>query len=155
LIVGIYVTYYLFDGTQNIYNKISITENFEILIKIDELESGINWFFMIALSFMAIFLLLRQFQVSVVENSREKHLKQAIWLFPLYLLLFNIFVIFIAWGGNLTYGHTVNAEYYTLLLPLANGNIFLALLVFLGGFSAVISMVVVSTLALSNMIVIT
>jgi len=152
LVIGIYVTYYLFDGTQDIYSKISITENFENLVKIDGLEGGFNWFFMIGLSFVAIFLLPRQFQVSVVENSREKHLKQAIWMFPLYLLLFNIFVIFIAWGGNLTYGHSVNAEYYTLLLPLENGNTFLALLVFLGGFSAVISMVVVSTLALSTMI---
>lgn len=152
LVIGIYVTYFLFDGTQDIYDKISITENFENLVKIDGLEGGFNWFFMIALSFMSIFLLPRQFQVSVVENSREKHLKQAIWMFPLYLFLFNIFVIFIAWGGNLTYGHSVNAEFYTLLLPLKNGDTFMALLVFLGGFSAVISMVVVSTLALSTMI---
>lgn len=152
LVIGIYVTYFLFDGTQDIYDKIALTTDFEKLVKIDGLEGGFNWFFMIALSFMAIFLLPRQFQVSVVENSREKHLKQAIWMFPLYLLLFNIFVIFIAWGGNLTYGHSVNAEYYALLLPLQNGQTLLALLVFIGGFSAVISMVVVSTLALSTMI---
>ncbi len=152
LVIGFYVTYYLFDGTEDIYNRISKTTNFESLIRINGLESGFNWFFMIMLSFSAIFLLPRQFQVSVVENSREKHLKQAIWMFPLYLLLFNIFVIFIAWGGNLTFGNSVNAEYFTLLLPLQNNNTFLALLVFLGGFSAVISMVVVSTLALSTMI---
>lgn len=152
LVIGVYVTYYLFDGTEDIYNRISKTENFENLIKLNGLESGFNWLFMIMLSFSAIFLLPRQFQVSVVENSREKHLKQAIWMFPLYLLLFNIFVIFIAWGGKLTFGDNVNAEYFTLLLPLQNSNSFLALLVFLGGFSAVISMVVVSTLALSTMI---
>lgn len=152
LVIGFYVTFYLFDGTEDIYNRISKTTNFENLVKINGLESGFNWFFMMMLSFSAIFLLPRQFQVSVVENSREKHLKQAIWMFPLYLLLFNVFVIFIAWGGNLTFGNSVNAEYFTLLLPLQNNNTFLALLVFLGGFSAVISMVVVSTLALSTMI---
>ena len=152
LVIGIYVTFYLFDGTDDIYNKTSLTPNFESLTKMNGLESGVNWFFMMMLSFMAIFLLPRQFQVSVVENSREKHLKKAIWLFPLYLLLFNVFVIFIAWGGKLTFGNNVNAEYFTLLLPLENGNTFLALLVFLGGFSAVISMVVVSTLALSTMV---
>lgn len=152
LVIGLYVTYYLFDGTTDIYNKISQTTNFESLIKLNGFESGFNWFFMIMLSFSAIFLLPRQFQVAVVENSREKHLKQAIWMFPLYLLLFNLFVIFIAWGGNLTFDESVNAEYFTLLLPLQNNNTFLALLVFLGGFSAVISMVVVSTLALSTMI---
>ncbi|WP_397362985.1 ATP-binding protein [Olleya sp. R77988] len=152
LVIGAYITFYLFDGTTDIYNKISITENFAELTTIGGIEDGFNWFFMIALSFIAVFLLPRQFQVSVLENNREKHLKKAIWLFPLYLLLFNLFVIFIAWAGKLTFGSTQNAEYYTLLLPLENGNSFLATLVFLGGFSAVISMVIVSTLALSTMV---
>ena len=152
LVIGVYVTFYLFDGTQDIYDRISKTENFEKLISFNGLESGFNWLFMIMLSFMAIFLLPRQFQVSVVENLRERHLKHTIWFFPLYLLLFNFFVIFIAWGGKLNLGETANAEYFALLLPLQNGNTFLALLVFLGGFSAVISMVVVSTLALSTML---
>jgi len=151
-IIGGYITFYLFDGTTDIYNKISKTENFKELTTLSGLEDGFNWFFMIALSFMSIFLLPRQFQVTVLENNREKHLKKAIWLFPLYLLLFNIFVIFIAWAGKLTFETTKNAEYYSLLLPLENGNSFLATLVFLGGFSAVISMVVVSTLALSTMV---
>ncbi|GAL88531.1 sodium:solute symporter family transporter [Jejuia pallidilutea] len=152
LVIGAYITFYLFDGTSDIYDKISKTENFEQLVTLGGVEEGFNWFFMIALSFMAIFLLPRQFQVSVLENNREKHLKKAIWLFPLYLLLFNIFVVFIAWAGKLTFGDTQNAEYYTLLLPLKHGNSFLATLVFLGGFSAVISMVIVSTLALSTMV---
>lgn len=152
LFVGIYVTYILFDGTEDIYTKMSAAENFESLITINGFEGGFNWLYTIMLSFMAIFLLPRQFQVSVVENVREKHLKNAIWMFPLYLLLFNVFVIFIAWAGNLTIGNTVQAEYYALLLPLQNGNTFLSVLVFLGGFSAVISMVVVATLALSTMV---
>ncbi|MEY8849181.1 ATP-binding protein [Psychroserpens sp. XS_ASV72] len=152
LVIGIYITFYLFDGTTDIYSKISNTENFNSLIKLNGIEDSFNWFFMTGLSFIAIFLLPRQFQVSVLENIREKHLKKAIWMFPLYLLLFNVFVIFIAWAGKLTFGNAVNAEYYTLLLPLENGNSFLATLVFLGGFSAVISMVVVSTLALSIMV---
>lgn len=152
LVIGAYITFYLFDGTSDIYNQMSKVNNFKALTTLGGVEDGFNWFFMIALSFMAIFLLPRQFQVSVLENNREKHLKKAIWLFPLYLLLFNLFVIFIAWAGKLTFGSSENAEYYTLLLPLQNGNSFLATLVFLGGFSAVISMVIVSTLALSTMV---
>ena len=152
LIIGVYITFYLFDGTTDIYNKIATIDNFKQLTNLSSLEDGFNWFFMIMLSFIAIFLLPRQFQVSVLENNREKHLKKAIWLFPLYLFLFNIFVIFIAWAGKITFKNSVNAEYYTLLLPLENGHSFLATLVFLGGFSAVISMVVVSTLALSTMV---
>lgn len=152
LVIGIYITYFLFNGTEDIYNQISVVDNFKELTTLNGLEDGFNWFFLITLSFMSVFLLPRQFQVSVLENNREKHLKKAIWLFPLYLFLFNIFVIFIAWAGKITFGDSQNAEYYTLLLPLENGNSFLATLVFLGGFSAVISMVVVSTLALSTMV---
>ncbi len=152
LFVGIYVTYILFDGTEDIYSRMSQAENFKSLTTINGFEGGFNWLYTIMLSFMAIFLLPRQFQVSVVENVREKHLKGAIWMFPLYLLIFNVFVIFIAWAGNLTIGNADQAEYYALLLPLQNGNTFLSVLVFLGGFSAVISMVVVATLALSTMV---
>lgn len=152
LLVGGYVTFYLFDGTLDIYNQISKKEYFTSLTTLGGVEDGFNWFFMICLSFLAIFLLPRQFQVSVLENTREKDLKKAIWLFPLYLLLFNFFVIFIAWAGKLTFGDDLNTEYYSLLLPLKNDNIFLATLVFLGGFSAIISMVIISTIALSNMV---
>ena len=152
LVIGTYITFYLFGGTTDIYNQISVTENFSKLVTFSGLEDSFNWFFTITLSFMAIFLLPRQFQVSVVENNREKHLKKAIWLFPLYLLLFNFFVIFIAWAGKLTFGDIENNEYLALLLPLESNNTFLATLVFLGGFSAVMSMVIVSTLALSTMV---
>lgn len=152
LIVGVYVTFYLFDGPTQIVEQFSQRENFESLVTLGGLEEGFTWFFTIVLSFIAIFLLPRQFQVSVLENNREKHIKKAIWLFPLYLLLFNVFVIFIAWGGKLRLGDAVNAEYFTLFLPLQEGNIFLASLVFIGGLSAVISMVIISSLALSIMV---
>ena len=152
LVVGVYVTYFLFGGTEDIYTQFSTTKNFQEITTFSGFESSFDWFFTILLSFFAIFLLPRQFQVSVVENNREKHLKKAIWLFPLYLLLFNLFVIFIAWGGMITFGNGDNSEYFTLLLPLKEGQFFLASLVFIGGFSAVISMIVVSTLALSTMV---
>lgn len=152
LIIGIYVTYFLFDGTSDIYQKASQLNNFKEITSFNGIESGFNWLFMISLSFFAIFLLPRQFHVSVVENDREQYLKKAIWLFPLYLLLFNVFVIFIAWAGNLSIPGHENHDYYTLHLPLQNNNLILAMVVFLGGFSAVISMVVVSTLALSTMV---
>lgn len=152
LTIGIYVTFYLFDGGTDIVNQFSSRPNFNSLVTLGGLEEGFTWFFTIILSFIAIFLLPRQFQVSVLENHRKKHIKTAIWMFPLYLLLFNVFVIFIAWAGKLKLGDGVNSEYFTLFLPLSEGNVFLAILVFLGGLSAVISMVIVSSLALSIMV---
>ena len=152
LIIGFYVVFYLFEGTQDIYNQASRLEGFHELTSFGGLDNGFNWMFTICLSFFAIFLLPRQFHVAVIENQNIKDIKKAIWMFPLYLLLFNIFVIFIAWAGNLKLPSTMNSDYYSLLLPLNTENTFLALLVFMGGFSAVISMIVVSTLALSTMV---
>ena len=153
LIIGGYVTFYLFNGPADIYKQASILPNFENQQTINGLEGGFNWFFLSLLSMFAIMLLPRQFQVTVVENEREKYLKKVTWLFPLYLLLFNIFVIFIAWGGNIVFqGEGVDADLFTLMLPLKNNHEFLTLLVFLGGFSAAISMVVISSLALSTML---
>ncbi|PKG43204.1 sensor histidine kinase [Psychroflexus sp. MES1-P1E] len=152
LVVGIYVTFYVFDGTVDLYKQADLDLNLNKLSTINGLNGGINWYFSIALSFLAVFLLPRQFQTSVVEFNNRKQLKIAIWLFPLYLLLFNVFVIFIAWGGLLILGNEANADYFTLLIPLHFGDKWLAVLVFLGGLSAVISMVVVSTVALSTML---
>lgn len=152
LAIGIYVTFYLFDGTSDVYTQASLQDNLEQLTSFGGLENGFNWLFTICLSFFAIFLLPRQFHVAVVENDNETYLRKAIWLFPLYLLLFNVFVIFIAWAGNISLPETVNHDYYSLLLPLQQNNYGLALLVFIGGFTTVISMIVVSTLALSTMV---
>jgi Na+/proline symporter/signal transduction histidine kinase len=153
LLVGLYVTFYLFDGPTDIFNKAALLPDFKGHQTISNVEGGVNWFFLSILSMIAIMLLPRQFQVSVIENEREKYLKKVIWLFPLYLLLFNVFVIFIAWAGNITFqGQSADADLFTLMLPLAHGNSTLALLGFLGGFSAAISMVVVSTLTLSTML---
>jgi Na+/proline symporter/signal transduction histidine kinase len=152
LVIGIYVCFYLFEGTEDIYLKASKLPDFKELVGIGNIENGFNWLFTICLSFFAIFLLPRQFHVAVIENEDEKHIKKAIWAFPLYLLLFNFFVIFIAWAGNINLSANVNHDYYSLLLPLQTDNFFLASLVFVGGFSAVISMIIISTLALSVML---
>ncbi|SDG74301.1 sensor histidine kinase [Psychroflexus sediminis] len=152
LIVGVYVTYFVFDGTSDIYKQAKLGLDLNELSTIKGLSGGINWYFSVALSFLAIFLLPRQFQASVVEFTNRKQLKTSIWFFPLYLLLFNVFVIFIAWGGMLILGDQSKADYFTLLIPLYFEEYWLAILVFLGGLSAVISMVVVSTVALSTML---
>lgn len=152
LAIGVYVAFYLFDGTTDIYEQASLRENFDQLTTFGGLGNGFNWLFTICLSFFAIFLLPRQFHVAVVENDNENHLRKAIWLFPLYLLLFNLFVISIAWAGNIRLDAAVNHDYYSLLLPLQQNDYGLAVMVFIGGFTTVISMIVVSTLALSTMV---
>ncbi|CAM4242179.1 ATP-binding protein [Flavobacterium terrigena] len=151
--IGVYVTFFVFDGFDDIYQKASLLENFKEKNTIGGLPQAINWFLLCVLSMFAIFLLPRQFQVSVIENNREKHINTAVWLFPLYLLLFNIFVYPIAWGGNILFdGQDVNSDMYSLLIPQFLNNKTLTVLVFLGGFSAAISMIIVSSIGLSTMI---
>jgi Na+/proline symporter/signal transduction histidine kinase len=152
LVLGVYVTFYLFQGPSDLFHRMENIPYFENLITLNNESAGFNWFFAIAMSFFAIFLLPRQFQVTVVENHNENEIKRAIWFFPLYLLIFNIFTPFIAWAGIITFGGASDPDYFALSLPLHQGNTFLALLVFVGGLSAVVSMVVISTLALSTMV---
>ena len=80
-----------------------------------------GWYTGLFLSMVAIIFLPRQFQIIVVENVDEKHLKKAIWLFPLYLLLINIFVLPIAFAGlmNFTDIPLADADFFALLLLLA------------------------------------
>ena len=153
VIIGIYVTYFVFDGFDDIYQKAKLLEHFKEKNTIGGLPQAINWFLLCVLSMFAIFLLPRQFQVSVIENNRENHINTAVWLFPLYLLIFNIFVYPIAWGGNILFdGKEVNSDAYSLLIPQLFDNKTLTVMVFLGGFSAAISMIVVSSIGLSTML---
>jgi len=153
VIIGVYVTFFVFDGFDDIYQKASLLKDFHAKNTIGGLPQAINWFLLCLVSMFAIFLLPRQFHVSVVENNRERHVNKAVWLFPLYLLLFNIFVYPIAWGGNILFdGQEVNSDAYSLLIPQLFDNKILTVLVFLGGFSAAISMIVVSSIGLSTMV---
>ena len=56
---------------------------------------------MTVLSLFAIVLLPRQFHVAIVENHSEAEIRRAAWLFPLYLVLINLFVMPIAVAGLL------------------------------------------------------
>ena len=58
---------------------------------------------MTLLSFFAIVLLPRQFHVMVVENNSEAEIRRAAWVFPLYLVLINLFVVPIAVAGLLIF----------------------------------------------------
>ncbi len=153
VLVGLFVTYGLFDGFGDIFGQIRESEFRHLLyIGSDAVVDYSQWFSLTFLSMMAIMFLPRQFHVSVVENSDENHIKKAMWLFPLYLFLINIFVMPVAFGGLLRGISPSLADTFVLILPLSEANNFLALVAFLGGFSAATAMVIVSSLALSTMV---
>ena len=155
LAVGIFVTYGIFDGMSDIFSQASAIAEFKALLTFDQGQSFAytQWFALTLLAMLSVIFLPRQFQIMVVENVDEQHLKRAVWVFPLYLLLINIFVLPIALGGLIYFGTAaVNAETFVLSLPLAHGQNMLALFVFVGGLSAVTGMVIVEVIAISTMV---
>ncbi len=108
-----------------------------------------------AISAAAILCLPRMFQVTFVEHLSPQHLKTARVVFPLYLVLMALCLVTIAAAGNAFFADTqINApaDTYVLALPLANDQHWVALLVFLGGFSAATAMILVATVTLSHML---
>jgi PAS domain S-box-containing protein len=152
LVVGLFVTYGLFGGFNDIFSQIQ-NSTFRYLLNIGggSSVSFQEWASLLFLSMMAILFLPRQFHVAVVENSDPSHVYKAMWLFPLYLFLMNIFVLPIAFGGILLGKSQLEADSFVLAIPLSQGHSYLALLVFIGGFSAATGMIIVESLALSTM----
>jgi signal transduction histidine kinase/Na+/proline symporter len=150
--VGVFVTFGLFDGFGDIFSKAADNETLNKLFQFSKSTNYTTWTGLILLSMLAVVFLPRQFQIGVVENVKESHLKKAIWVFPLYLLLITFFVLPIAFGGYLLLGKTgISADTYVLALPLRNGAKLLSLFTFIGGFSAATSMIIVETIAISTM----
>jgi Na+/proline symporter/signal transduction histidine kinase len=155
LAVGVFVTFGIYDGFGDLFGRVSAVPKLRAMLTPLEGVAGgyANWVWLTILSMMAIMFLPRQFQVAVIENVDEKHLNKAIWLFPLYMLAINIFVLPIAFGGLLRFPDgSVDADTFVLTLPMAEKRELLALLVFIGGLSAATGMVIVETIALSTMV---
>ncbi len=152
---GVFITFGMFDGFGDIFqNFIQRFPERTNLLLIGPGENGYaHWFTLTFISMMAVMFLPRQFHIMVVENCQEEHIRRAMWSFPAYMFILNLFVIPIALAGLLMFnGNTHNADFFVMILPLQEGQMWLAMLVFIGGFSASAGMVMVSSVALSTMI---
>lgn len=155
LAVGLFVTYGIFGGVTELFAAVRERPELQRLLTLESAESFpyAQWFGLTVLAMLSVVVLPRQFQVMVVENVNEAHLRRAAWAFPLYLLLINVFVLPIAFGGLLLLGpQGVNPETFVLTLPLSQGQHALALFAFIGGLSAATGMVIVEAIAVSAMV---
>lgn len=152
LVGGIFIVYFIFNGVADVFQQTAKNEVFQQAFLIKEQRGYVDWLVICLLSALAVILLPRQFQVSVVENTNEKHLNKSLWLFPLYMLIINLFVLPVALAGIMLFGNSLQADYAILSIPFSNNQQFLALLVYLGGFSAATGMIIVETIALSTML---
>src|ERR1700684_4384439 len=150
LAAGAFVTFWMFSPVELIERAMKTPE----AVRAINYSSSIgNFLTMVLLSFCAIVLLPRQFHVSVVENSSDAEVGRARWLFPLYLVAINLFVIPIALAGlgTVPFG-AVNSDMYVLALPMEGNAPLLSVGVFVGGLSAATAMVIVECVALSIMV---
>ena len=118
LTVGIFVTFVMFGGPSALLAQALDRPNTAaVLTRAPHLASLCA---MTLLSLFAIVLLPRQFHVAVVENHSESEIRRAAWLFPLYLVLINLFVLPIAMAGLLSFSaERVDSDMFVVALPLA------------------------------------
>ena len=106
------------------------------------------------LAFVAIICLPRQFHVAVVECGNVADIRRARWLFGAYLLLIGLMILPISVVGIELFGASgeVPADSFVLAIPLSQNQMWLALVAYIGGFSAATGMVIVTSVALSTMV---
>ena len=152
LAVGFFVTYGVFSGFGDLFYQAQAHGLSNLFVVSEENDYG-QWITLTLLSMAAILFLPRQFYITAVENQDETHLRTAAWMFPLYLLVINIFVLPIAISGKLAFvGTASDADMFVLSVPIHYGQRELALFAFIGGLSAATSMVIVASIALSTMV---
>ncbi len=149
--VGVFVTFVMFHGPFDLFAR--AMQQPHVATMLTSAPQLAPFAAMTALSFFAIILLPRQFHVSIVENHGEAEIRRAAWMFPVYLVLINLFVLPIAMAGLLTFpaGH-VDSDMFVVALPLAAHSELVTLIAFIGGLSAATAMVIVETVALAIMV---
>src|SRR3978361_2222910 len=150
LAAGAFVTFWMFGPVELIERAMKTPEAVRAISYTPSLGT---FFTMVLLSFWAILVLPPQSHVSVVENSSDDEVGRARWLFPLYLVAINLFVIPIALAGLITFPFgAVDTDMYVLALPMQANSTLLSVGVFVGGLSAATAMVIVECVALSIMV---
>ncbi|MCE9684837.1 hybrid sensor histidine kinase/response regulator [Shewanella sp. AS16] len=147
LLIGLVISFGVFDGFGDIWQQASRQAMLD--------HSGVKLSALMPelLVGMAAFLCMpRQFHVMVVECAEEAMLTKARWIFPLYLLLFGLFVAPLALAGKLLLGNSVAADTYVINLPLALDQPLLAVVALLGTLSAATGMVLVAVVTISVMV---
>ncbi len=150
LVAGVVVFISVFNGHSGFTQWINQNpEKLEALYQ--PMHTGGLWPTLLFLAFTAAFLLPRQYHMTFTENENPRHLNTAYWLFPLFLLLLNLPIIPILFAGEyLSLG--MQPDFYVLGIMQWLNSETLAIVVFLGGVSAASAMMIVTTLALSYMV---
>jgi len=146
--VGVFALLLLNDGSLPVAQSAKRADE---LFRLDHIPD--TFVTQLILASAAILCLPRQFHVAIVEAHKDAQIHAARWAFPLYLLIFTVFIVPITLAGlKMLPPGAFTGDSFVLALPMEHGNDWLTILAFLGGFSAATGMVIVACVALSTMI---
>jgi len=147
--IGLYALYGVFDGPQDLQNW--LIQNQTSLSNLHTpLQEG-PWRTLLLVFFASAIVMPHMYHMTFTENLNPRAMVSASWGLPLFLLLMSLAVPLILWAG-LKLGATTNPEYFTLGVGIAVNSQTLALIAYVGGLSASSGLIIVSTLALSGMV---
>ncbi len=149
LIGTVWVCYIVNPGIFSIFEQVA--NQAQLNPKVQTISTQ-QWLSFMLIGALGIITLPRQFHVGIVECSNVKFLDRAKWLFPLYLLLINLFTFPVALTALLSPELLESANLLLLTLPLAEHAPFIAVITFLGGFAAATGMIMISAMTLSTML---
>ena len=152
IIIGFFIVFFVMDGIGDVFTQAHEQDLFKPLAAENGGSGYANWISVMILSMFAVMFLPRQFHVSVVENSSEKHISTVIWVLPLYLFLITFFTIPIAMSGSLLSPDAQLLDFYVLTIPMEQNAAVISMIAFIGGFSASTSMIMITSMTMAIMI---
>jgi Na+/proline symporter len=149
--VGVFIVFFMFEGPSHFWARASADA--DVARAFAQPVNAGKWATVTLLSALCALLLPRQFHVVVVENNSEREVARARWMFPLYLVAINVFMIPIAAAGLMVLPRGIaDPDFFVLQVPMRAGSHVMSLIAFVGGLSAATAMVIVEAVALSIMV---
>ncbi|ARU90627.1 ATPase [Pseudomonas sp. M30-35] len=147
--IGLYALYGVFNGPHDLEQW--LVQNQAALASLHTpLQEG-PWRTLLLVFFASAIVMPHMYHMTFTENINPRAMVSASWGLPLFLLLMSLAVPLILWAG-LKLGVTTNPEYFTLGLGMAVDSPALVLIAYVGGLSASSGLIIVTTLALSGML---
>ena len=147
--IGLYALYAVFDGPRDLEQWLVLNQAALASLH-TPLQEG-PWRTLLLVFFASAIVMPHMYHMTFTENLNPRALVSASWGLPLFLLLMSLAVPLILWAG-LRLGSTTSPEYFTLGLGIAVDSPTLALIAYIGGLSASSGLIIVTTLALSGML---
>lgn len=148
IVVGVFAIYGGFGGLDELDRWVS--DQPQIIETLKQTDYLSSFHVMALMFFTAAVTMPHMFYTTFNESSGQRSLSVASWGLPLYMLLIALPVLPILWAG-LQSGSSVQTEYLPLVIGVEYGAPFMTLLAYIGGMSAASGLIIVLTLALSNM----